>query len=86
MLKFQGVQTELAEIPVIIVNGEIQLISPEFKKLSPQTLRDMAEAMSGILGYLKVRATYDLVESQHCVTKGCWRPAVEGTIKCDDHV
>lgn len=79
------VQTELVEIPVIIVHNEVQLISPEFKALSDDTLKNMAIVMGGIVGYLKVRAYYQTVETQHCTKQGCWRPAVEGAHRCDSH-
>lgn len=86
ILKFDEDQTELVEIPVIIVNNEVQLISPEFKKLSPELLRDIAHSMDGIVGYLKVRAHYKLIEEgQHCTKRECWRPAVSGTHRCDSH-
>lgn len=86
ILKFDGQQTELTEIVTIIVDNEVQLISPEFKKLSPQVLSDMALAMNGVVGYLKVRAYYELIkEGQHCTYKECWRPAVAGTHRCDSH-
>jgi hypothetical protein len=85
MLKFEGDQTELVELPVIIVNGAVQLISPEFKKLSVDVLADMALAMDGEIGYLKVRAHYQPIEGQHCVVKNCWRPAVNSGYKCDTH-
>lgn len=86
ILKFDSEQTELVEIPVIIVENEVQLISPEFKKLSPEVLNNVALAMDGVVGYLKVRAHYELIEEgQHCTHKACWRPAVPGTHRCDDH-
>lgn len=79
------IQTELVEIPVIIVDNEVQLISPEFKKLSTEVLRDIAFSMDGVVGYLKVRAYYKTVENQHCTKRDCWRPAVEGSHRCDSH-
>lgn len=82
----QPVQTELVEIPVIIIDNEVQLISPEFKKLSPSVLADIADSMDGVVGYLKVRAYYKTVENQHCTKQGCWRPAVdESKHRCDSH-
>lgn len=85
MLSFEGEQTELVEIPVIIADNQIQLISPEFKKLSPAVLRDIAYSMDGIIGYVKVRARYEMIESEHCTYQGCWRPVVKDTIRCDSH-
>ena len=78
-------QTELVEIPVIIVNQEVQLISPEFKILSQSILKDMAVAMGGVVGYLKVRAHYSRLETQHCTSEGCWRPAMVDEHRCDSH-
>jgi hypothetical protein len=86
ILKFDENQTELVEIPVIIVDNQVELISPEFKRLSGDVLRDIAHSMGGIVGYLKVRAHYMLIEEgQHCTHRECWRPAVAGTHRCDSH-
>lgn len=79
------IQTELVEIPVIIIDSSVKLQSPAFRSLSREILADMATAMGGEVGYLKVRAYYKTVETQMCTSKECWRPAVEGTYKCDSH-
>jgi len=83
MLSFDGNQTELVEIPVIIVDSKVSLIDPLMKTVDIKTLHDMAYAMDGHVGYLKVRAHYEVLEQDHCTYKNCWRPVVPGTDRCD---
>lgn len=79
----EPVQTELVEVPVIIVGSEVKLNSPDLKKLKPETLAAMAAAMDGRVGYLKVRAHYEILTTQHCTIHDCWRPAEPGSDRCD---
>jgi hypothetical protein len=82
----EPVHTDLVEIPVIIVGSEVVLMTPDLKKLKSETLSAMATAMDGRVGYLKVRAHYEiLMQTQHCTSMGCWRPAEPGKHRCDSH-
>lgn len=85
MLKFESEPTEIVELPVIVVDNIVKLISPEFKLLDDATLRGFAFTMGGELIYLKVRSTYTSVENMICTHKNCWRVAVNETLKCGDH-
>lgn len=77
--------SDLVEIPVIIVGNEVVLMTPDLKKLKSETLSAIAATMDGTVGFLKVRAHYELLTNQHCTFRDCWRPAVPGNHRCDSH-
>lgn len=78
--------SELVELPVFISGDGVEvMVSPEFKKLTPELLRSMAKQMGCTLGFKKVRAVYHELESRHCCGYDCYRPVVEHSHFCEDH-
>ncbi len=76
--------SEIVQLPAISKAGMVEMLNPELLKLDQTTLKSVAEAMSGELIYLKMRATYTGLEQDLCIGKGCFRPAVKGTDWCSD--
>lgn len=76
--------TDIVQVPSIYVKGApLQPIS-DYSKLPLSTLREIAEVMNGEVRYLKLRATYSLVETDLCSYRDCYRPAHKNG-RCDDH-
>lgn len=69
--------TEITELPGVLRDGVIQPLPVELFKLSQLELMAVAEAMGGILAYVKVRSTFTKVETLMCSTKGCFDPVGE---------
>lgn len=79
------IETELVELPVIVVDGKAKLLTPEMKELDDKTLIQIAKMMGGTVGYVKLRASYSNLENALCLKRNCWSVARFADHKCADH-
>lgn len=79
------IETEIVEMPVIIVDNKARLLTTDMKGLPESMLNDMAKMMGGTLGYVKLRASYSNPEVQLCIEKRCMRLAHFADHKCETH-
>lgn len=79
------IESEIVELPVIIVDGKAKLLTPDMKRLDDRLLRDMAKMMGGTLGWVKLRASFSNPEVGLCLDKGCTRIAHYADHKCEVH-
>jgi hypothetical protein len=84
--------TEIRELPGVLKGDKLFPLPVELGSLSTMELQNVAEAMGGVLSYVKVRTTYTALENMICTAKGCYNPVGErfdGSdskfIKCRDH-
>lgn len=75
--------SDIVQVPVVYVNGDVLRPLDQYSKLDMPTLRDIADVMGGEVRHLKLRATYSLVETNLCGHRDCYRPAKNG--RCSDH-
>jgi hypothetical protein len=76
--------TDFAEIPAIMVGGQVTLVSPKMLSLPRSVLKELANTHGGRLVYVKRRIVYEELEVAMCCHEGCWRPAT-GALFCSDH-
>lgn len=77
--------TELVQLPAIERGGQIIMQGAELAKLSDSEIHTMANMFKGQVVYTKKRAIYVDTETLHCNHYDCWRPVVNGSLKCSDH-
>lgn len=77
--------TELAQVPVIVKDGQVIMETEDLLKLKDAALQIMASAFQGKVEYKKKRVVYTDLEVDLCTHYNCYRPAVEGKLSCSDH-
>lgn len=78
-------KTEIMQLPAVYLRGEVVACEPEWKNLDFPKLQVLANALGGKLGYVKVRAVYEPVDSHLCSHYQCYRPAQTNSDECGDH-
>lgn len=77
---------EIKEIPVIINDkGEIEIFSMDLVYLTTALQNKVAMMLEGTIAYVKVRATYEIIETKLCYYKDCYRVSQRERIYCSDH-
>lgn len=79
------IETEIVELPAIIVDGKARLLTPEMKELDEKTLTQVAKMMGGFVGYVKLRASYSNLKENLCIHKKCTAIARFVDHMCDTH-
>lgn len=75
--------SDIVQIPVIRVDGELLTPISEYSKLDYPALRAIADTFKGSIEYLKLRAEYaPITDADLCNQKDCFRPRS----RCSDHV
>jgi len=80
--------SNIVQLPAISKSGATELLSADLLRLDEATLRQMAYALGGELVYIKMRAVYTELETQHCNFKDCFRPVDKNSdtkMWCDNH-
>jgi hypothetical protein len=78
--------TEIIQLPAIMANGVVTVLSHEMKKLDSKQLRSIAAVMGGKVVFVKVRASYEVEEKTPlCNHYNCYRPVKELNTECGDH-
>lgn len=76
---------EIKEVPIIIDNlGNVVACGDQLLRFSRQALEQMAEYAETDIDYFKFRCTYTVPEQIICTYRNCSRPAVKGTLRCDN--
>lgn len=76
----------LAEVPMIIDDlGNTLASNEKLMNMPLHKIEDIASVLEGEVVYPILRATYTLPETVFCVYRKCTRPAVRGTLRCEDH-
>lgn len=79
------IESEIVEMPVIIVDNKAKLLTPGMKDLPEKMLQDMAKLMGGKLGWKKMRVEFSNPEAEICLHRGCWAIARYADNMCSDH-
>lgn len=66
--------TDIVQIPVIRVEGELLKPISDYSKLDYPGLRAVADFYKGTVEYLKVRAEVSPIETELCNRKDCYNP------------
>lgn len=78
-------ETDIIEMPVIVVDGKAKLPTPAMKELPESLLKEMAKMMGGHLVWAKLRVNFSNLEVPLCVEKKCTRIAHYADHKCETH-
>jgi hypothetical protein len=77
--------TEITQLPAVYRNGEVVIMSLDWKNLDFAKLQELARGAGGTVGYKKVRATYTDIEHDLCSHYDCYHYSLPGTSDCGIH-